>query len=179
MSTISKSTAAEGQWMGGKTELDLDALRRDFEEDFTPTTIGGVEWMRRGRNGGYRNPSTQSAWQGYVACAARRATIQPTAAEPVAAVVGRVNDALGNTTLRIGWLRPENCEVGSELYTAPVAPADAVRDARNEALEDAATECERVKMFPGGRQECEVHGSVWSAAAAIRALKSTPKEPAK
>lgn len=48
---------------------------------------------------------------------------------------------------------------------------DAVRDA---ALEEAANECERMMMYPGGRQESAAHNNVWDAAKAIRALKAGP-----
>jgi hypothetical protein len=43
---------------------------------------------------------------------------------------------------------------------------------RDAALEEAATECEREMMFPGGRQECFAHHGVQAAAKAIRALIS-------
>jgi hypothetical protein len=35
--------------------------------------------------------------------------------------------------------------------------------------EDCATECERMMMYPGGRQESAAHQNVWEAAKAIRA----------
>ncbi len=37
-------------------------------------------------------------------------------------------------------------------------------------LEDAAKECERMMMYPGGRCEAPAHDNVWEAAKAIRAL---------
>lgn len=37
--------------------------------------------------------------------------------------------------------------------------------------ERCAAECERMVMYPGGRQEAPAHNSVWSAARAIRAMK--------
>jgi len=42
---------------------------------------------------------------------------------------------------------------------------------RDEALERAAAECERMMMYPGGRQESAAHDNVWEAAKAIRAMK--------
>jgi hypothetical protein len=42
---------------------------------------------------------------------------------------------------------------------------------RDAALEEAAQECERMVMYPGGRQEAPVHNDVWQAAKAIRGLK--------
>lgn len=59
---------------------------------------------------------------------AATAAIESPTNEPVATVVGRIVDALGNATLRVGWLRPEQCEVGTQLFAAPVsqeAPATA------------------------------------------------------
>jgi hypothetical protein len=50
--------------------------------------------------------------------------------------------------------------------------------ARDAALEEAATECERMMMWPNARQESQVHGNVWEAARAIRALKSGAQEKA-
>jgi hypothetical protein len=41
----------------------------------------------------------------------------------------------------------------------------------NEAIEAAATECNRTMMFPGGRQESYAHHGVDAAATAIRSLK--------
>jgi len=35
--------------------------------------------------------------------------------------------------------------------------------------EECAKECERMVLFPGGRQEAHAHSSVWDAAKAIRA----------
>ena len=35
--------------------------------------------------------------------------------------------------------------------------------------EACATECERMMMYPGGRQESAAHQDVWAAAKAIRA----------
>ena len=36
--------------------------------------------------------------------------------------------------------------------------------------ERCAAECERMVMYPGGRQESAAHNDVWQAAKAIRAL---------
>lgn len=58
---------------------------------------------------------------------------------------------------------------------AMLADAAAVRNA---ALDEAADECERMKMFPGGRQEAPAHQGVWAAAKAIRALKQIAAAPA-
>jgi hypothetical protein len=43
--------------------------------------------------------------------------------------------------------------------------AEMVSAAEREAC---AAECERMMMYPGGRQEAPAHGNVWSAAKAIR-----------
>lgn len=45
----------------------LEYERSNFESTFAPKTIGGREFMRRDSKGNYRNPSTQSAWQGWQA----------------------------------------------------------------------------------------------------------------
>ena len=42
---------------------------------------------------------------------------------------------------------------------------------REQALSEAANECERMMMYPGGRQESTVYGNVWLAANGIRSLK--------
>lgn len=38
-----------------------------------------------------------------------------------------------------------------------------------EEREACAAECERMMMYPGGKQEAPAHNDVWAAAAAIRA----------
>lgn len=43
--------------------------------------------------------------------------------------------------------------------------AEAIRAAEREAC---AAECERMMMYPGGRQESTAHNNVWAAAKAIR-----------
>ena len=49
-------------------------------------------------------------------------------------------------------------------YTADQLAAAVLRE-----REECAKECERMVLFPGGRQEAPAHGSVWDAAKAIRA----------
>lgn len=61
---------------------------------------------------------------------------------------------------------------GDAPQAQPPTDADRLDAARNAALEEAATECEREMMFPGGRQESFAHHGVNAAAAAIRALKA-------
>lgn len=57
-------------------------------------------------------------------------------------------------------------------YPSPdLSGSTGIRDA---ALEEAAAECERMKWFEGARQASAAHQNVWEAAAAIRALLSTP-----
>lgn len=41
---------------------------------------------------------------------------------------------------------------------------------RAETLEEAAKECGRMKLYPGGRMESPAHQNVWEAARAIRKL---------
>jgi len=41
----------------------------------------------------------------------------------------------------------------------------------NATLEMAASECEEMIMYKGGRQESAKHNDVWKAAAAIRGMK--------
>jgi hypothetical protein len=38
------------------------------------------------------------------------------------------------------------------------------------AIEDAAAECERMRVYPGGRCESPVYNDVWDAATGIRKL---------
>ena len=52
----------------------------------------------------------------------------------------------------------------AELVAAKAAICDAVKIER----EACATECERMVMYPGGRQESAAHHDVWAAARAIR-----------
>jgi len=42
---------------------------------------------------------------------------------------------------------------------------------RQQALQEAANECERMMMYPGGRQLSAAHDNVWQAAKAIRNMK--------
>lgn len=42
----------------------------------------------------------------------------------------------------------------------------------NLVLEAASEECERMMMYPGGRQESAAHDNVWKAAKAIRSMKT-------
>ena len=42
---------------------------------------------------------------------------------------------------------------------------------RAEERERCAAECERMMMYPGGRQESAAHQDVWHAAKAIRGMK--------
>ena len=44
-----------------------------------------------------------------------------------------------------------------------------VRDVAFAEREACAVECERMMMYPGGRQEAPAHENVWAAAKAIRA----------
>lgn len=44
------------------------------------------------------------------------------------------------------------------------------------AMNEAADECERMMMYPGGRCEAPAHENVWKAAAAIRALAPSVPE---
>ena len=56
------------------------------------------------------------------------------------------------------------------LYAAP--PLQPVAQTiRNAALEEAATECSRMMMFPGGRQESFAHHGVEAAAQSILAMR--------
>ncbi len=47
---------------------------------------------------------------------------------------------------------------------------------RESGIMEAADECERMVMYPGGRQESAAHDGVWNAAKAIRALLNKPKD---
>lgn len=55
-------------------------------------------------------------------------------------------------------------------YEAALLQSKPAKQALRDVLEQAAQECERTKMYPGGRQESWVHNSVWEAARAIRAM---------
>lgn len=127
--------------MSDKTELDLDAERASFEvwarDECRMPPDAPLNWNA---------VWTKAAWDGYLA--ARRATIQPPAAEP-----------------------------------APAAPADAVRDARDLALERAAWMLDSYEkhlydLTPINIEEHPYIPSISEAASELRALKSTPKEPA-
>jgi len=55
------------------------------------------------------------------------------------------------------------------LYTSPPAPANVIAVVQT-TLEAAATECNRMMMFEGGRQESFAHHGVDAASNAIRAI---------
>lgn len=50
----------------------------------------------------------------------------------------------------------------------------AMREAVTREREECANECERMVMYPGGRQEAPAHNTVWDAAGAIR-MRSNSK----
>jgi len=57
----------------------------------------------------------------------------------------------------------------AQLSEATKPHTDSFLAGARAALEAAANEAERMTMYPGGKQECQVHNNVWSAATAIRA----------
>jgi hypothetical protein len=142
------------EWeMSDKSELDLDAERAAFEN----------------ATQGLLLPTRFECW-----LAARRATIQPTAAEPVHQ--GRIHTANGNwsdiTEDEVGMWKADGFTVRT-LYTAPVAAADAVRDARLRfVFQEFLTSLPARRDWLNPDAEREMR-------ALFNELNATPKEPAK
>ena len=77
-------------------------------------------------------------------------------------------DVLGNPFIKFFMSLPIN----TPLFLAPPAAPEGFENAINEAIlaerEACAAECERMVMYPRGKQEAPAHDNVWAAAKAIR-----------
>jgi hypothetical protein len=66
------------------------------------------------------------------------------------------------------WFGEEHPTEPGRFWWRKYLPA--LSQVRKKALLEAADECERMMMYPGGRQESAAHNNVWEAASAIRKL---------
>jgi hypothetical protein len=192
--------------MSNKTELDLDAERASFEvamnaARFFPAELNFARTKSPSGRDEYVNSHLESCWVGWLA--ARRATIQPTAAEPLPEMdsMADIEHAFNtpedwDDDYRSIWKKLQLESRNKMQWRAyalrlRAAPADAVRDV--ERLDFMASEeCQIESLTLASGTRYRVHWPNLAEAqvdwfktpreaidAAIRALKSTPKEPAK